>query len=240
MTSGHRLNHAQIGLSETGVAASDYPLLFMKDVESGHFRLVALFGLRPDANCFLINDQWQATYLPLAVLGLPFRLGGSDQSLCIDEESDLVSTDTGSALYSGDGNETAELLRIRSMFDYFPISVLLSPLRLFFILLSSICTGMNDLLLTSRDASIPESSVSGPIYICTRNDDLEAIIEKTPPSRREDLVFLQNGMLSPYLESKGLLMNTQGSMTLCAYSLYLDEIDWSLLEDFFTYINFYS
>lgn len=118
MTSGHRLNHAQIGLSETGVAASDYPLLFMKDVESGHFRLVALFGLRPDANCFLINDQWQATYLPLAVLGLPFRLGGSDQSLCIDEESDLVSTDTGSALYSGDGNETAELLRIRSMFDY--------------------------------------------------------------------------------------------------------------------------
>ena len=99
---------------------------------------------------------------------------------------------------------------------------------------------MNDLLLTSRDASIPESSVSGPIYICTRNDDLEAIIEKTPPSRREDLVFLQNGMLSPYLESKGLLMNTQGSMTLCAYSLYLDEIDWSLLEDFFTCISFYS
>ncbi len=115
---GNRLNHVQIGLSETGVAASDYPLVFMKDVDSGSFRLVALFGLRQGSNCFLINDQWQATYLPLAVVGWPFHLGGPDQLLCIDEGSDLVSTDAGSALYTGGGNETAELLRIRSMFEY--------------------------------------------------------------------------------------------------------------------------
>ena len=81
---------------------------------------------------------------------------------------------------------------------------------------------MNDVLLTSRSASIPESSTSGPIYICTRNDDLEAIIEKTPLNRREDLVFLQNGMLSPYLESKGLLMNTQGPISVIY--LYNDTI----------------
>jgi ketopantoate reductase len=68
--------------------------------------------------------------------------------------------------------------------------------------------GKQDLLLSSRDDAIPEDSV-GPIYICTRNDDLEAIIQKTPSHRKEDLVFIQNGMLGPYLESKGLYDNTQ-------------------------------
>ena len=118
MMLSRQLNHAQIGLSETGVAASDYPLLLMKDGESGRFRLVALFGLKPDANSFVVNDQWQATYMPLAILGAPFHLGGPEKSLCIDEGSDLVSTDTGAALYSDDGAETAELLRVRAMFDY--------------------------------------------------------------------------------------------------------------------------
>lgn len=72
-------------------------------------------------------------------------------------------------------------------------------------------TGMKDVLLTSRESSIPDTSEAGPIYICTRNDDLDAIIEKTPVSRREDLVFLQNGMLSPYLDKKGLIHNTVGN-----------------------------
>ena len=119
MTSSRCLNHAQIGLSETGVAASDYPLLFMKDIESGRFRLVALFGLRPNANLFVVSNQWQATYLPLAVLGAPFHLGGPERSLCIDESSGLVTTDTGAALFSDNGGETVELSRVRSMFEYF-------------------------------------------------------------------------------------------------------------------------
>ena len=69
---------------------------------------------------------------------------------------------------------------------------------------------MTDTLLSSRATPFPESSKSGPIYICTRNDDLDAIIDKVPDNRKEDLVFLQNGMLSPYLKSKGLLLNTAG------------------------------
>ena len=118
MRSARRMNHVQIGLHETGVAASDYPLLFMKDVESGQFRLVALFGLRPDANFFVVNDHWQATYLPLAVLAAPIYLGGPERFLCIDESSDLVTTDIGTALFSDDSRETKELLRVRSMLEY--------------------------------------------------------------------------------------------------------------------------
>jgi ketopantoate reductase len=68
--------------------------------------------------------------------------------------------------------------------------------------------GQKDTLLSKREDVVPEGS-SGPIYVCTRNNDLEKIIETTPTDRREDLVFLQNGMLGPYLEGKGLNDNTQ-------------------------------
>ena len=66
-----------------------------------------------------------------------------------------------------------------------------------------------DVLLGSRGDSIP-AATRGPIYICTRNNDLDAIIEKTPADRKEDLVFLQNGILTNYLSDKGLSKNTQG------------------------------
>jgi len=67
-----------------------------------------------------------------------------------------------------------------------------------------------DLLLSSRDMSVPEGDESVPIYVCTRNNDLDNIIEKTPNNRKKDLVFLQNGILTQYLKSKGLSDNTQG------------------------------
>ena len=63
-------------------------------------------------------------------------------------------------------------------------------------------------VLLKRGEFIPPTG-SGPIYICTRNNDLEEIIQSTPEPRKADLVFLQNGMLGPYLESKGLSGNTQ-------------------------------
>ncbi len=118
MASARHLNHAQIGLSEIGVAATDYPLLFMKDIDSGHFRLIALFGLKPGTSLFAVNGGWQATYLPLTVLAAPFYDAGPDQVLCIDEESNLISTDFGAALFSDDGSDTPELARIRAMLDY--------------------------------------------------------------------------------------------------------------------------
>ncbi|XP_021893190.1 uncharacterized protein LOC110811115 [Carica papaya] len=58
-------------------------------------------------------------------------------------------------------------------------------------------------LLVKRGESVP-LDFEGPILVCTRNDDLDAVLEVTPRSRWNDLVFFQNGMLEPWLESKGL------------------------------------
>ena len=65
--------------------------------------------------------------------------------------------------------------------------------------------------LITRDSSekiLPD--IEGPIYVCTRNNDLEKIIEECPEKRRCDLIFLQNGILTEYLKTKGLEDNTQG------------------------------
>lgn len=61
----------------------------------------------------------------------------------------------------------------------------------------------------SDSSSINEDS-SGPIYVCTRNDDLLDVLNKTPKNRKGDLVFLQNGILEPFLHQHDLHENTQG------------------------------
>ncbi len=80
--------------------------------------------------------------------------------------------------------------------------------------------GYDDILLRRGDP-IPELRAGGqlvrmPIYICTRNDDLEAVIGACPEERREDLVFLQNGQLEPIRQRYGLYETTQAVLWLAA------------------------
>jgi len=63
-------------------------------------------------------------------------------------------------------------------------------------------------VMVGRNDPVPIEG-TGPIYVATRNDDLAAVVEKTPEARRKDLVFLQNGMLGPFLKTYGLEDNTQ-------------------------------
>ncbi|CAA3000553.1 uncharacterized protein LOC111372044 isoform X1 [Olea europaea subsp. europaea] len=63
--------------------------------------------------------------------------------------------------------------------------------------------GNGDDVLIKRGESVP-LDFPGPILVCTRNDDLDAVLESTPKSRWSDLVFFQNGMLEPWFQSKGL------------------------------------
>lgn len=55
----------------------------------------------------------------------------------------------------------------------------------------------------------PIAGPEGPIIVCTRNNDLQGVVDATPPERRDDLVFIQNGMLQPWLDAAGLGDNTQ-------------------------------
>mmetsp|Transcript_5058 Transcript_5058/g.9316 ORF Transcript_5058/g.9316 Transcript_5058/m.9316 type:complete len:376 (-) Transcript_5058:127-1254(-) len=64
-------------------------------------------------------------------------------------------------------------------------------------------------VILGRNDPFPENAPAGPIFVATRNDALDGVIEKVPASRREDLVFMQNGYLQEYLNKKGLPDATQ-------------------------------
>lgn len=86
----------------------------------------------------------------------------------------------------------------------------------------------NDAKLLGRQDSIAESidaNGEGPIFIATRNDVLGSIVDDCPPSRRKDLVFLQNGYLDNFLESKGLLSNTQALLYLSVPAKGVEPVD---------------
>lgn len=68
--------------------------------------------------------------------------------------------------------------------------------------------GTGEDVLVKRGEKVPQN-LSGPIFVCTRNDDMDAVLDVTPRPRWDDLVFVQNGMLEPWLDSKGLVTATQ-------------------------------
>jgi hypothetical protein len=79
-------------------------------------------------------------------------------------------------------------------------------------------------VVLGREDSI-DAQGKGPILITTRNDALEGIVEKCPENRRKDLVFMQNGYLDKFLESKGLLDNTQVLLYLAVTAKGVAPID---------------
>jgi len=80
--------------------------------------------------------------------------------------------------------------------------------------------GFDDIIIRRGDM-IPELQAGGqlvrmPIYVCTRNDELDAVLAQTPRERWEDLVFLQDGQLEPFLQRNGLYDTTRAVLWLVA------------------------
>ena len=67
-----------------------------------------------------------------------------------------------------------------------------------------------------RGQAVPGAPGSGPVLVATHAGDLGEVIRQTPPTRRRDLVFLQNGAVAPVLAEAGLRDNTQALLYLSA------------------------
>eukprot|EP00929_Paragymnodinium_shiwhaense_P112348 TRINITY_DN80603_c0_g1_i1.p1 TRINITY_DN80603_c0_g1~~TRINITY_DN80603_c0_g1_i1.p1 ORF type:complete len:398 (-),score=78.80 TRINITY_DN80603_c0_g1_i1:182-1321(-) len=55
-------------------------------------------------------------------------------------------------------------------------------------------------IIVKRGDPFPADAPRGPIYVCTRNDALAGIVASVPQDRHEDLVFVQNGALLPFID----------------------------------------
>jgi hypothetical protein len=56
---------------------NEFPILFRKDIETGRFSALALFGFEQCENLFLDEGRWDARYKPLALAVQPFLVGRS-------------------------------------------------------------------------------------------------------------------------------------------------------------------
>ena len=66
------------------------------------------------------------------------------------------------------------------------------------------------LLGRDDDWQVLQETSHEPILVCTRNDDLPVVVARVPAQRRGDLVFVQNGMLRPWLAAQDLQNATRG------------------------------
>lgn len=78
----------------------------------------------------------------------------------------------------------------------------------------AVAQGVDAVLLRRGDA-IPD--VAGPVVVCTRNDDVATVVAASP--RPDDLCFVQNGALFPWLREAGLEKNTQGLLYFAVASV---------------------
>lgn len=79
-------------------------------------------------------------------------------------------------------------------------------------------------LVIRRGQAIPPDA-PGPVYVCTRNDDLEDIILNCPDEKKSDLVFIQNGMLERLLRNHDLGENTKANVYFAVSGIGEDPID---------------
>jgi hypothetical protein len=80
-------------------------------------------------------------------------------------------------------------------------------------------------LLLKRGDAIPSDNEGTPIYLATRNDSLQTIVDECPDNRKGDLVFLQNGYLDNFLAANDLMENSQSLLFLSVPALGVEPVD---------------
>lgn len=107
---------AYVTMHEFARAAAVYPIVFVEDKDA--FRPVVLIGLEAGENLFVGADgRWEASYIPAIIRRYPFALAATSSegqfTICIDEDSELVSTTEGSPLFDDQGEPTQVIENVK-------------------------------------------------------------------------------------------------------------------------------
>ena len=116
-------NSALIFPTEMKDAQRDYPILFIKNRETGQFQSVVLLGLEPNENLY-INNGWQASYIPAMINKGPFIIGFEEKEehgktvknpiIAIDTDSPRVNKDSGEPVFLENGEPSPYLLQVNN------------------------------------------------------------------------------------------------------------------------------
>jgi hypothetical protein len=106
--------------SEFRKAATQYPIVFAKNPETGRFAPYVLNGLEPEENLFWSGTKLEVAYVPLNIRRRPFFVGTGDASsganvLCIDIESSCLTASGQNSIVDADGSDSSYLKEILSI-----------------------------------------------------------------------------------------------------------------------------
>jgi len=106
-------------VQEFSAMASEFPIVFVKNGETGQFLPVAMMGLTEGVNLYCQQKGFDSAVLPMNFQTAPFSLikqnhESDEVTICIDTESNLISDD-GNALFDDKG-EQSDFLKQRSQF----------------------------------------------------------------------------------------------------------------------------
>jgi len=101
-------------LQEFFTLATDFPLIFVRNSNSGDFVPAALMGLSKGKNVYCLQPEWPSTFVPstftIAPLSAHRLKPDSDEAvIAIDEESELLDESNGEPLFDAEGNFTPYL-----------------------------------------------------------------------------------------------------------------------------------
>ena len=101
----------------------EFPICICKDPDTGKFHFAALMGFEDKENLFLVDDNWEASYVPLMLERQPFLIGqghsdssGNEQVMVhIDMDSPRISGTEGELVFLDKGGNSPFLQRISSV-----------------------------------------------------------------------------------------------------------------------------
>lgn len=92
----------------------EYPIVFLKDQDTGQFGLVALLGFESGENLYIQQGAWRAHYYPCHLRRQPFAIGVNQRTdntpnkglIAIETESPRIIEENGQALFTEAGEAT--------------------------------------------------------------------------------------------------------------------------------------
>lgn len=122
----HRLHVMPLSLSEFEPACRDYPIVFAHSDGGKTFHAVAVLGMQPKQNLFILSDgMWdRRTYLPAYVRRYPFCMSRvmvndkpqADRVVCVEESA---LSETGEPLHDAQGKPLPQWTALEKLiFDY--------------------------------------------------------------------------------------------------------------------------
>lgn len=106
--------------SEFIAASSNFPIVFVKQQDTGKFKSVALLGLDAGENLVFADNKIHSNYIPVNIRRYPFAAGGntaddSEMMLCIDENSSLLNENEGLNIFEENGEPSQSTQQVTAL-----------------------------------------------------------------------------------------------------------------------------